>query len=110
MADVEKGICSLRDASVKYSLPKSTIWDRASGKIAFGAISGPHKYLTDTEEEQLVKFLLGAAKIGFPRSKKQVLSTVRASLAKKRACSIEDVQVSPGWWGSFKKRRPMLTL
>lgn len=110
VADVEKGICSLRDASVKYGLPKSTIWDRASGKIAFGAISGPQKYLTGTEEEQLVKFLLGAAKIGFPRSKKQVLSIVRASLAKKRACSIEDVQVSPGWWGSFKKRHPMLTL
>ena len=109
-ADVMSGELSLREASEKYGIPKSTIWDRASGKVAFGAISGPPKYLNSVEEEHLVKFLIGAAKIGFPRSKKQVLAIVRAILAKKRACNIEDVQVSPGWWGSFKKRHPMLTL
>ena len=96
---------SLRQDSEKYNVPKSTLWDRVSGKVEFGSTSGPTRYLNDTEEEQLVKFLTKAAKIGFPRSKKQVLSIVRSTVAKKRACtcSIDEVQITPGWWGSFKK-------
>ncbi|XP_019854203.1 PREDICTED: uncharacterized protein LOC100641974 isoform X2 [Amphimedon queenslandica] len=109
-AEVRAGKCTLREASEKYSIPKSTLWDRLSGKVPFGATSGPERYLNDTEEEQLVKFLVGAAKIGFPRSKKQVITIVQASLAKKRGCSVDDIHVTSGWWTSFKKRHPMLTL
>ena len=109
-AAVNEGTYTYREASIKYSVPKSTLWDRVSGKVAFGAVSGPGRYLNDTEEEQLVKFLIGAAKIGFPRSKKQVLSIVQATLAKKRNCSVGEVRVTPGWWTSFKKRNPLLTL
>jgi hypothetical protein len=110
-ADVSGGKCSLREASMKYAVPKSTLYDRVSGKVAFGSISGPERYLNNSEEEQLVKFLIGAAKIGFPRSKKQVLSIVQATLARKRSCSVDEVQtVTPGWWNSFKKRHPLLTL
>ena len=78
--------------------------------MPFGAIIGPERYLNDTEEEQLVKFLVGAAKIGFPRPKKQVVTIVQASLAKKRGCSVDDIHVTSGWLASFKKRHPMLTL
>ena len=109
-AAVNEGKYTLREASIKYSAQKSMLWDRVSGKVAFGAVSGPERYLNDTEEEQLVKFLIGAAKIGFPRSKKQVLSIVQATLAKKRSCSVDEVCVTPGWWTSFKKRNPLLTL
>ena len=109
-AAVNEGTYTYREASIKYSVPKSTLWDRVSGKVAFGAVSGPERYLNDTEEEQLVKFLIGAAKIGFPRSKKQVMIIVQATLAKKRSCSVDKVCVTPGWWTSFKKRNPLLTL
>ena len=34
-----------------------------------------------------------------------------SAVAKKRACMcIDEVQITPGWWGSFKKRHPLLTL
>ena len=33
---------------------------------------------------------------------------VRAALAKKRQCEVEDVNVTTGWWGSFVKRHPKL--
>ena len=36
-------------------------------------------------------------------TKEQVLCIVRAALAKKRQCEVEDVNVTTGWWGSFVK-------
>lgn len=67
---VAKGNYSLREASELYSVPKSTIWDRVSGKISlYTAVSGPPKYLNNTEQEQLFAFLLKAADIGFPSYK-----------------------------------------
>ena len=93
-----------------YNVPKSTLWDRVSGNVSFGAHSGPPRYLNDIEEEELVTFLVGSAKIGFTRTKEQVLCIVRAALAKKRQCEVEDVNVTTGWWGSFVKRHPKLLL
>ena len=93
-----------------YNVPKSTLWDRVSGNVSFGAHSGPPRYLNDIEEEELVTFLVGSAKIGFARTKEQVLCIVRAALAKKRQCEVEDVNVTTGWWGSFVKRHPKLRL
>ena len=92
-----------------YNVPKSTLWDRVSGNISFGAHSGPLRYLNDIEEE-LLTFLVGSAKIGFARTKEQVLCIVRAALAKKRQCEIQDVNVTTGWWGSFVKQHPKLRL
>ena len=59
-----------------YSVPKSTLWVRVSGNVSFGAHSGPPRYLNDIEEE-LVTFLVGSAKIGFTRTKEQVLCIVK---------------------------------
>ena len=35
---------------------------------------------------------------------------VRSTVAKKRCCDIDKVTVTLGWWGSFVKRHPPLTL
>ena len=105
-----KGRFTLRKAAEMYNVPKSRLWDRVSGNVSFGAHSGPPRYLNDIEEEELVTFLVGSAKIGFARTKEQVLCIVRAALAKKRQCEVEDVNVITGWWGSFVKRHPKLQL
>ena len=62
------------------------------------------------EEDELVKFLVGSARIGFARTCKHVLAIVRAVVAKKQGAEPEDVQVTSGWWESFRKRPPQLTL
>ena len=54
--------------------------------------------------------MVGSAKIGFARTKEQVLCIVRAALAKKCQCEVEDVNVTTGWWGSFVKQHPKLQL
>ena len=52
--------------------------------------SGPSKYLLDSEEKELTKFLIGCAKLGFTKSWIEVLAIVRQTLAKKRGVPIDD--------------------
>ena len=101
---------SYRKASTLYGVPRSTIADRITGKVIDGTKSGPSKYLLDSEEKELAKFLIGCAKIGFAKSRMEVLAIVRQTLAKKRGVPIEDVTITSGWWSSFKNRHPQLTL
>lgn len=83
MLAIERGN-SLRQAAEMYQVPKSTLFDHVSGKVAFGARSGPDPYLTMEEEEELVNFLLEVADVGYPHTKKQVFSIVQEVLSTKR--------------------------
>lgn len=55
---------TIRKAAEAFSVPRSTLYDRISGQVGFGAESGPSRYLTNQEEKELAKFLIGCAKIG----------------------------------------------
>lgn len=68
---------SLRMAAELYGVPRSTLADRASGKVPFGARSGPSTYLTDVEEVEFVNFLVHCASVGYAKSKQEVLAIVR---------------------------------
>ena len=46
---------SLRKAAEIFQVPKSTLCDRVTGKVKFGATSGPDPYLTN--EEELLNFI-----------------------------------------------------
>ncbi len=58
-------------AAQHFDVPKSTQYDRVTGRVQFGAKSGPPRYLSDNEEKELSNFLVGCAKIGYARSRKQ---------------------------------------
>ena len=103
---VQKNECTIREASEIYRVPKSTLHDRISGKVIHGTCNGPERYLTDTEESSLVKFLHKCCSIGFARSKKQVMALVNEIVQKKGKAKA----VSSGWWESFRKRHPDLVL
>ena len=52
-----------------YGVPKSTLQDRVSGRVPFGAKSGPPSYsLTEEEEDELDSFLTSCASLGYARS------------------------------------------
>ena len=103
---VQKGELSIRRASEIYSIPKSSLHDRISGKVTHGATSGPDPYLTATEEAELVQFLTKCASMGFARSKKQIFAIVDRALELKG----RTVKASNGWWQSFRKRHPNMIL
>lgn len=104
-ADVQKGM-SLRRAELEYGIPKSTIHGYASGNQMIGT-TGHRRYLSDEEEYELVRFLIGCANVGYARSRKQIIATVESYLL-----NIKGVQVTltNGWWEKFQKRHPVLTV
>ena len=97
---------SVRRAAKEYDVPKSTLHDRLIGKVMVGGQSGQQKYLTDKEEEELNEFLVGCASVGFARSWQQVLELVQELVNRKGL----NVRVSHGWWESFRRRHPELSL
>lgn len=101
---------SVRKAAMDYGVPHSTLHDRVSGKIALGAVSGPPRYLTNAEEGELVKFLNRCSCLGFARTKRQVIALVQAMVAAKQGKDPHELSITKGWWVSFNKRHPQLTL
>ena len=105
--EVQEGTLSIRRAAEAYCIPKSTLSDHVTGQVKDGAHSGPSRYLSDEEEAEMVHFLVGSANVGYARTKKDVLAIVgRVAEAKGIAKGV----VSNGWWESFRKRHPHLTL
>ena len=97
---------SVRKAAETYGVPKSTLGDRVSGKVDLDAKPGPTPYLTTFEEEELASFLIRCAKIGYPRTRSQVLGLVQQIVNSKGL----DASVSNGWWERFCQRQPNLSL
>ena len=104
-AVVEKKL-SVREAALRYDVPRSTLGDRRSGRIQDGSVSGPGKFLSTNEEHELVRFLCKCAHIGFPKTRVEVLSLVRNIIESKGLKS----EVTSGWWESFCRRNPSMTL
>ena len=99
---------SIKKASVTYGIPKSTLHDHASGKVQLGAGVGAQRYLTDEEEEEVVRWLEGCAKVGCAKSVSQVRAVVGAIVSKK--LGVDCTTVSYGWWDRFRQRHPHLTM
>jgi len=78
-----------------------------SGRVQFGTKSGPPRYLTDPEEEELVNFLSGCAALGYARSKRDVIALVQQVVATK---GTKRALVTDGWRASFRRRHGSLTL
>lgn len=67
-ADVRKGSSSIRRAELEYGIPRSTIHDYVSGNHIIGQ-PGHRRYLSNEEESELVKFLIGCSNLGYSRSR-----------------------------------------
>ena len=103
---VAAGKMCVQKAAEEYGVPKSTLHDRVSGKVALNARSGRKKLLTDKEEAGLIEFLVGCASIGYAKSRSDVLA-IPQQIARTRDPHVE---VTKGWWDSFRKRHPEIML
>ena len=108
LQDVKSGKLTVRRAALEYDVPKSTLHDRVTGKVLPGAVGGPPRYLTDEEEEELVRWLEGCAEVGCAKSVREVRGVVGAIVGKKQ--NLEHATVSHGWWDRFRERHPHLRL
>ena len=87
-----------------YGIPRSTLHDHVSGRVTHSK-PGPKPYLS-LEEEELANFLLKCARIGYPKTREQVLALVQDIVS----CRRPEVLVTNGWWERFTKRHPYVTL
>ena len=67
----------MRRTAEEYQVPHSTLHDRISGEVQFGAKSGPARYLNDQEESELVNVLRCCSEIGYWKTWLQVLALVQ---------------------------------
>ena len=102
MEDIRSG-CSIRSASIMYGIPKSTLADHVNGKST--SRSGG-AYLTAEEEHELVDFLLEAASVGFPRTRKDILAIVQNIVSSRKT----GIMVTMGWMDRFIQRHPEVAL
>ena len=75
MRAVEEG-CSMRKAAEEHGIPRSTLHDRITGKVMPGSKSGPRKYLSTMEEEELVSFLAKCSSVGYGKTRAEVIALV----------------------------------
>ena len=104
-AVMKVGLSVWRAAEV-YNVPKSTIGYRISGRVLPGSVSGPVRYLSDREEDELIHFLLECASVGYPRSRLEDIAIVQHSCDRRGMNKV----VSHGWWEAFCRHHWNVTL
>ena len=72
MKAVEDG-SPVNQAARDHGVPKTTLRDRLSGRITHGSKPGPKPYLTSSEELELSSFIKESAKVGYGRTRKNVM-------------------------------------
>ena len=97
---------SIRQSALECGIPKSTLGDRISGRVLPGKKSGPQPYLSAEEEDELAMFVTRCASIGYGKTRKDVLALVQRIYSSRGL----NITISSGWWDSFVRRHPNLTL
>ena len=95
-------------AALEHSVPRTTLKDRLSGRIIHGSNIGPKPYLTQDEEKELAKFLINCFKMGYGKTRGEVLKIVEAVVKKKGRK--HEGPISQGWCCCFRHRWPQLSL
>lgn len=107
---IKKGEISIRKASAIYSIPKTTILDRTSGRISVRATPEAKTVLRKGEEDELVDWLKGMARIGYGQSRAQLQDVVKRILDDDgRKTPFVDNRPGRDWLRRFAKRHPEIS-
>lgn len=107
---VKAGEMSVRLAAERYGLPKSTLYDRVSGRFDLDTKPGRKPVLDTATEDQILKNVTENAEKGFGLSRQQLLT--RAGILCKRAniSGFRNGTPSKHWWYGLKRRHPEIGL
>ena len=104
---VEEGE-SISKAARDHGIPKTTLFDHTSGRVAHGTKPGPRPYLNSEEEKELATYLKHCAKVGYGRTRRDVLGLVQTAASDKGV--LRSSRISQGWWHRFLERQKDLSL
>ncbi|XP_028451539.1 uncharacterized protein LOC114566898 [Perca flavescens] len=96
--EVEAGRLSLRQAAMRFGVPKSSLSDRVSGRVASDFS------ITHADEDSLVEYCLYSALHGFPLTKPQVLAHALA-IYNLRHQDAQRTALGQTWWINFRERQ-----
>lgn len=81
ITDIQQGLCSIRSAAEKYSVPSSTLSDRLHGSQPQRQAKTHNQRLSPVQEEYVVDWCLNEEKSGRAPSRSQVVGFAQAILA-----------------------------
>ncbi len=103
---VQSGAISLNAAAKSYGIPKTTLFDTVKGNYATHR-EGPRTVLTDKEEERLARWIVDMSRIGYGRTRQELLGTVKRIIdADGRKTPFKDNKPGKDWYYGFVKRHP----
>lgn len=104
---VQQMVISIRHACEEYGVPRSTLQNKTSEKHSVNAKTVSHRrLLSDEKESRVADFVCGCASIGHTKSCKEVLAIVQQIINSQGA----EIEVTKGWWDTFRRRPSELTL
>lgn len=96
-------------AAKKYGIPRSTLFNKISGKSQVGKKPGHGTVLTIIEEKFIEKWILCLADRGFPVVKRQLLNSIQMYLnSNKRITPFTNNFPGRKWYNNFLKRHPII--
>ena len=99
---------SINKVSELFGVPKTTLKDRLSGRVARGTKPGPNPYLHPEEEKELVDHLTKLSDMGMPKIRREVLEITENVATAKGV--LKKVHILGGWWRQFLERNPGMSL
>ena len=89
-------------------MSQKQLYDRVSGRVTHGNKPGPRPYLTGEEEQELGTYLKHCSKVGYGKTRRDLLAIVQNVAADKGV--LRQSQVSSVWWRRFLERQKDLSL
>jgi len=104
---VVSGKMGVNRATLEFGVRHTTLKDRVSGGVLHGTNIGPKPYLYYEDEKELVEFLVTCSKMGYGKTRQEVLKLIETALLKK---GTKVNSLSQGWWVRFRQKWPKLSL
>ncbi|XP_015113538.1 uncharacterized protein LOC107038782 [Diachasma alloeum] len=96
---------SLREVSIEYGVPKTTLMSKYKGTHPIDGKSGPPPVLDENEERELVDWVNETSDLGFALKKNQMCGSVQTTLRElKRKNIFSDDKPGHNWYKNFEER------
>lgn len=97
-------------AAKRFSIPRSTLHNKITGKTLLGKKPGPTTVLLPEEERTIERWVFGLAVRGFPVTKRQLLRSIQFYLnINKRKTVFKNNWPGRKWYNLFRERHPQIT-
>lgn len=113
MYAIRSGTLNVLQATKRYNVPRSTLRNKLSGKspIDNSRHVGPKAVLGASVEKNLVDWIFGVAKMGFPINKNILIDTVQkiVNLSSDVDTPFIDGRPDRKWFEGFMRRHPEIS-